>query len=127
MDDNKVFTGKGTPYSSNKKKRTKMSKEQYDILKVEFIKDIFPPLEKRIMLSKMLKLPPKTIQIWFQNQRQRAKIIEEEFKADILRDVYRTKTIETIPDSLIPLEILGSISILELDVVEWKRQQNEKI
>lgn len=115
---------KSTPYNFEKKRnRTKMNNKQFSILREAFIKDIFPHSEKRKELANQLGLPQKTIQIWFQNQRQRAKIIEDEFKNNIIREILDNNEIKGIPEELIPLEILSSISTMELKRIEWNRKK----
>lgn len=110
------------PYiKKTKKKRTKMTNHQFMELKKSFMDDIFPTPQKRINLANKLKLPVKTIQIWFQNQRQRAKIIEDEFKTKVMREILKNYETLHLPQELIPLEIMSFISTMELDRKKYER------
>ena len=53
-----------------KRTRTVMAPNQYRVLKNVLSKTSFPSTELREHLAKMLNMKPRTIQIWFQNQRQ---------------------------------------------------------
>ncbi|WUR02766.1 homeobox domain-containing protein 6 [Vairimorpha necatrix] len=61
---------KGT---GRKRVRTVMDANQSKILIDSFLKNSFPSTELRDELSRSLKIKSRTIQIWFQNQRQKIK------------------------------------------------------
>ncbi|KAF7703867.1 Double homeobox protein 4-like protein 7 [Cucumispora dikerogammari] len=120
------YFDKTSPYEADtKRNRTKMNKKQFEALDFAFKQDIFPNCQKRIELARQTGLPLKTIQIWFQNQRQRAKTMEDDFKLNIMRQVLSRKEARNIPEELIPLEILSELSTIEFDQNMWKRQ-NQK-
>lgn len=61
-----------------KRTRTIMTPGQNELLMRFFMVDPFPPTEIREDLARNLKIKPRTVQIWFQNQRQKAKQRGEE-------------------------------------------------
>lgn len=58
---------------SCRRSRTVMSAVQNRTLMEHFETNQFPSTEAREELSRVLGMKPRTIQIWFQNQRQKAK------------------------------------------------------
>lgn len=56
---------------SKKRKRTILTAKQHMTLNKFFKECAFPDLEQRINLGKTLNMTPRTVQIWFQNQRQK--------------------------------------------------------
>ena len=58
---------------SRKRTRTLMTPFQTRVLKKVLQKTAFPSVALRSNLSKLLGVPGRTIQIWFQNQRQKAR------------------------------------------------------
>jgi Homeodomain len=65
-----------------KRVRTVMTPAQSDSLKKYFRMNNFPTTEMRQSISEALGMKPRTVQIWFQNQRQKMKsIVSEEAKA----------------------------------------------
>lgn len=70
--------GRGRDASENKvafakRTRTIMSPSQNDLLMRFFAVNPFPTTDVRKELAKSLHITPRTVQIWFQNQRQKAK------------------------------------------------------
>lgn len=61
-----------------KRVRTVMSPLQSDALKRYFKANPFPSAETRSTISETLGMRPRTVQIWFQNQRQKMKHIMQE-------------------------------------------------
>lgn len=57
-----------------KRTRTTMSNTQHNMLLKVFEMDQFPSTEVREDIARKLMLKPRTVQIWFQNQRQKMKI-----------------------------------------------------
>ena len=53
--------------------RTKLSDKQLDALVSAFDREPMPSPEQRDALAHKLDLPPRSVQIWFQNRRQRSK------------------------------------------------------
>merc|ERR1711894_135682 len=93
--------------NTGRRKRTIMTTEQHTFLKEAFIKDIFPSKTLREEMGQKLNLDPKTIQIWFQNHRQRAKSFEDQFKNHIL------SKISTKGNKYVDLEILAEVAYYE--------------
>ncbi|ELA46979.1 hypothetical protein VCUG_01510 [Vavraia culicis subsp. floridensis] len=60
-------------YEVKKRNRTVMTNSQAKVLKNYFNRNMFPSTEAREELAKILGMRPRTIQIWFQNQRQKTK------------------------------------------------------
>lgn len=60
-------------FEVKKRNRTVMSPSQSKVLKNYFLRNMFPSTEAREELAKMLGMKPRTIQIWFQNMRQKNK------------------------------------------------------
>lgn len=58
---------------SIKPKRKRASPYQMAVLRQHFLKDPFPSTETRQMLASKLGMTPRSVQIWFQNQRQHTK------------------------------------------------------
>lgn len=58
---------------SKRRSRTVMTPSQTRILLAVLEETYFPSNEQREQLSKILQIPQRTIQVWFQNQRQKAK------------------------------------------------------
>lgn len=56
---------------SKKRKRTVLTVKQHKVLAKFFEACAFPDSEQRISLGKTLNMTPRTVQIWFQNQRQK--------------------------------------------------------
>ena len=51
--------------------RTKWTPEARETLEAAFARDPFPPQSTRAALAAALRVPPRNVQVWFQNQRQR--------------------------------------------------------
>lgn len=63
----------GSIHESRKRSRTIMTVGQNRTLMQYFEVNRFPSAEVREELSKILNMKPRTIQIWFQNQRQKTR------------------------------------------------------
>ncbi|AFN83137.1 putative zinc finger domain-containing protein [Encephalitozoon romaleae SJ-2008] len=61
------------PKREGKKPRTRMTGDQIKALMACFQDNPFPSTSTREELSRILSISPRTVQIWFQNQRQRIK------------------------------------------------------
>jgi len=57
----------------NRPKRCKISREQLSVLIKSFDEEPLPNFDQRQALAKMLGMTPRSVQIWFQNRRQRLK------------------------------------------------------
>ncbi|OAG31181.1 hypothetical protein NEDG_01594 [Nematocida displodere] len=69
-----------------KRVRTVMTPMQSETLKRYFKVNSFPSAEDRAAISGTLGMKPRTVQVWFQNQRQKMKqMIQEEEKIKNLR------------------------------------------
>ncbi|KAI5171493.1 hypothetical protein NEFER03_0815 [Nematocida sp. LUAm3] len=72
-----------------KRVRTVMTPMQSESLKKYFKINPFPSAETRAAISVSLEMKPRTVQIWFQNQRQKMKyILQEEEKIKGLRNKF---------------------------------------
>ncbi|EPR79356.1 Homeodomain protein [Spraguea lophii 42_110] len=60
-----------------KRNRTIMSSKQIRILNKYFNINSFPSTAVREELGKILDMKPRTVQVWFQNQRQKKKFKDE--------------------------------------------------
>ncbi|KAI5181969.1 hypothetical protein NEOKW01_2117 [Nematocida sp. AWRm80] len=70
-----------------KRARTIMTPMQSESLKKHFKINPFPSAEVRVAISDTLGMKPRTVQIWFQNQRQKMKhAIQEEERIKNRRD-----------------------------------------
>lgn len=94
---------------SQRRKRTTMTSEQHAVLRKAFVKNIFPDIKKRQELGEICNLCPKTVQIWFQNQRQRAKSMEDNF----VKYIYRNS--KHVNNNLFMLEVLCQVASYEYD------------
>lgn len=56
-----------------KKSRTKVTAEQGVVLMKSFAHDRFPSTAAREELSRALEITPRSVQVWFQNQRQKTR------------------------------------------------------
>lgn len=56
-----------------KRKRTVLTAKQHKILSKFFQECTFPDSEQRKILGRSLNMTPRTVQIWFQNQRQKVR------------------------------------------------------
>ena len=61
------------PGAAIKAKRKRASARQVEILRQAFAQNPFPSSETRRRLAEELGMTPRSVQIWFQNQRQLAK------------------------------------------------------
>ncbi|KAL7349449.1 homeobox protein HD-3 [Encephalitozoon intestinalis] len=71
---------------NSKNSRTRMSPGQVEILVDSFKENPFPSTSTREELSKTLGTSPRTVQIWFQNQRQK---VRNQTRAPEKRDVFK--------------------------------------
>lgn len=58
---------------SSRRKRTVLTAKQHRILTNFFSECAFPDSEQRARLGRHLEMTPRTVQIWFQNQRQKVR------------------------------------------------------
>jgi hypothetical protein len=61
------------PSASARPKRCKISREQLDVLVKSFEEEPLPNFDQRQAMAKHLGMTPRSVQIWFQNRRQRLK------------------------------------------------------
>lgn len=62
-----------SPFRSKNAKRAKITREQMNALVKSFEAEPLPNFEQRQDLAKSLSMTPRSVQIWFQNRRQRLK------------------------------------------------------
>jgi len=73
----------GSPeQNQNRPKRCKISREQLAILIKSFDDEPLPNFDQRQGLAKMLGMTPRSVQIWFQNRRQRLKPMLPKSRSD---------------------------------------------
>lgn len=60
-----------------KKKRTNLTRRQHDILLGFFQTCAFPDAAQKLSLSKLLNMNSRSVQVWFQNQRQKIKMAQQ--------------------------------------------------
>merc|ERR1719326_91853 len=63
----------GAGDDARRPKRCKISREQLAVLISSFEEEPLPNFDQRQALAKMLGMTPRSVQIWFQNRRQRLK------------------------------------------------------
>lgn len=96
-----------------KRTRTIMTPEQNNLLMKFFLIDPFPSTEVRKNLAKSLGIRPRTVQIWFQNQRQKTKNRNHSSQRS---DIWPTYTNFSIPNKITrksSLEILADVAYEE--------------
>ncbi|KAG2310248.1 hypothetical protein Bca52824_021805 [Brassica carinata] len=71
-----------------KRKKKKLTKEQLASLEQSFQEDIKLDSNRKLKLSKELRLQPRQIAVWFQNRRARWKVKDLEESYDSLRQEY---------------------------------------
>jgi len=65
--------GADEPSAPARPKRCKISREQLDVLVKSFEEEPLPNFDQRQAMAKHLGMTPRSVQIWFQNRRQRLK------------------------------------------------------
>lgn len=89
--------------TTNRRMRTVMSSHQSKVLQEYFEQTPFPSTELREELSRTLKMRPRTIQIWFQNQRQKKKNKKEyypHYTKEYMDDYRRLNILASVAASL---------------------------
>lgn len=69
------------------RKRTSMTPMQTNILQEIFVNTAFPSAALRDLLGLKLGIHPRTVQIWFQNQRQKIKVSNQEGFRNLSRSI----------------------------------------
>ncbi|KAI5190647.1 hypothetical protein NECID01_1088 [Nematocida sp. AWRm77] len=90
-----------------KRIRTVMSPAQSNALKKYFKTNPFPSAEARGVISEVLGMRPRTVQIWFQNQRQKMKHIMQE---EARNKLHRTEILYTGEQGEETLWVLAHLS-----------------
>ncbi|KAM0681108.1 hypothetical protein GINT2_000893 [Glugoides intestinalis] len=108
-----------------KRKRTVLTTKQHKILMQSFEDCAFPDAEKRHELGKLLNMSARTVQIWFQNQRQKIKNQPYDSKSNLNSDE-STDSIEQvrIQSSSKSLSMLAHLACIEYDRKFNKRDKN---
>ena len=68
-----LVSGGDEPSAPARPKRCKISREQLDVLVKSFEEEPLPNFDQRQAMAKHLGMTPRSVQIWFQNRRQRLK------------------------------------------------------
>lgn len=90
-----------------KKKRTFITKEALNKLLLAFKKDPFPSAKRRSLLAKKINIPLRSVQIWFQNQRQKIKLSYKNHLENLNEN-------KKIPDNML-FQALTELACMELD------------
>lgn len=104
----------------NKRRRNQLKPYQLRVLNRVLEHTAFPTKEVRDELSRMINVPPKSIQIWFQNQRQKAKSQMREAKQQ--QQQPRNSSSDFLPHAKVPIHPPMSNAIVRDDVsasVPW--------
>lgn len=102
-----------------KRKRTVLTAKQHKILMKSFDYCAFPDAEQRLSLGKILGMSPRTVQIWFQNQRQKIKSQFSESRSsqnseETGESVENPRIVTPIPSNK-SLDILAHLACVEYD------------
>ena len=93
--------------ATRKRTRTVMTPEQSKVLYAVLRETYFPSTQMREVLAKKLNMKPRTVQIWFQNQRQKKKT-QKSYKNFGERAIYSDGML-TPP--LMPLDMLACAAL----------------
>lgn len=101
---------------AKRRKRTVLSAKQQKILMKSFEECAFPDAKQRLALGKILNMTPRTIQIWFQNQRQKIKSYHQDPR-NTQSGEESVESIETIrrQSSIKSLNALAHLACIEYD------------
>lgn len=102
--------------NKKKKNRTYINKEASKELLQAFKKDPFPSAKKRAFLANKTTIPIRSVQIWFQNQRQKNKLSYKNHLENL------TQKKKEVPENLL-LKALTEVACMELD----KNANNKKL
>ncbi|KAK1349508.1 homeobox domain-containing protein [Hamiltosporidium tvaerminnensis] len=98
-----------------KRSRTVMSPGQAKVLKKYFEINTFPSTEVREELARTLGMKPRTVQIWFQNQRQKTKHRHEGLYNQLYNHAFYNSSLAQInhylPKSCTGLDILAEAAL----------------
>jgi hypothetical protein len=75
-------------HALKKRKRTVLTAKQHQVLIRAFEEFPFPDGEQRAVLGKSLNMSSRTVQIWFQNQRQKTKNTGDMRSSDLSNEEY---------------------------------------
>jgi len=94
--------------SGGKKRRSRATQEQLDILNGVYQRTPFPTTVERTELAQRLGMTPRSVQIWFQNKRQGAK--NSETRRRELPPLISTLSNSPQMPSLVPLSLAPPVS-----------------
>lgn len=103
-------------FNVKKRKRTVLTAKQHKMLSRSFEDCAFPDAEQRLSLGKLLNMTPRTVQIWFQNQRQKVKNNSPDDRSNESSE----ETLESVEDirkndMVKSLEALAHLASMEYD------------
>lgn len=112
-DDEKKEDADEKKCAFKKRTRTIMTPIQNSLLMKFFLIDPFPTTEIRKDLARCLDIKPRTVQIWFQNQRQKAKNKGDRSGLLNMWPEYLNFAISNNTESKSSLEILADVAYSE--------------
>lgn len=109
--------------AAKKRKRTVLSAKQHKILLKSFQECAFPDAEKREELGKSLNMSSRTVQIWFQNQRQKMKSQTQETRNEFSSEEFECLEYTRRRNVSKSLDKLAHIACIEYDRKFRKRDK----
>lgn len=102
---------------SRRRKRTVLTVKQHKVLAKFFEGCAFPDSEQRVSLGKTLNMTPRTVQIWFQNQRQKIRNQYGDSKSSQYSEDDSVETAEDTrrspPNHIKSLKVLANAAFVE--------------
>lgn len=106
-----------------RKKRINLTDKQQNVLLNFFYNCAFPDVIQRQMLAKNLKMTPRSVQVWFQNQRQKLKqAISKPYRTDVSYVFYNNKLHNPIYSQKLSIKNLRLLADVAFN--EYKKRRN---
>lgn len=103
---------------NKKRKRTVLTARQHRILMVSFEECAFPDAEQRLVLGRILDMTPRTVQIWFQNQRQKVRNHAQEQRSSQSSE----ETVENVENARKQSSTKSLSTLAQLACIEYDRR-----
>lgn len=84
--------------------KTILNNDQKNLLLLSFKKNMFPSSFEREILATKLSLKPRTVQIWFQNQRQKFKSYQNYVDEKFEKEQEKFKNLNLLANVLLDLD-----------------------